>query len=418
MKALHLGTSPHYTIRPWLMGVSLTARFLLAGTFLFSGFVKAVDPMGMVYKLAAYLAAWGVEAGADSLLLQVAAVALATLEFMLGIYWLLGVRRRLTLMLTTLFMLVMTALTIYIYVYAPVPDCGCFGDAVVLSNGATLAKNAVLLGACVWLHLLPTRALRFISERNQWITSVFSLLYAVALSLWSLHYLPPIDFTDFKRGADIRAHYGGEVPEGVTPARDLVSMALFDTEGNDVTPDVLDFGGYTFLLVLSDPRTADDGSNDRINDLADYARDHGYRFYCLTCGPADDIEGWTDRSGANYTFLQADQTSLEAMVRSNPGLLLLHDGRLLDKWGNNNLPEWLTAAPLPQYYPEQGRKDKLPAQKKIFSPQKFSLLRPFAKVLAWFVFPLLGIVFLDRLWTGWQWNKRKRLYNSLKQQPL
>ena len=112
---------------------------MLAVVFLFSGFVKAADPAGMAIKLNAYLRYWGVSLPDESLWLLGGAVLIATWEFVLGVYLLLGIRRRFTVRCTLVFMLVMTLITAWIYAYNPVPDCGCFGEALKLSHGATLA---------------------------------------------------------------------------------------------------------------------------------------------------------------------------------------------------------------------------------------------------------------------------------------
>ena len=122
------------------------AQWLLAATFLFSGFVKALDPMGMEHKLEAYCNHMGWNIPAGSLYLDAAAVTLALVEFTLGVYLLLGMRKRLTAIGTFLFMLVMTAMTVYIYLYSPVPDCGCFGDAITLTTARRSPKTL-----CCWL---------------------------------------------------------------------------------------------------------------------------------------------------------------------------------------------------------------------------------------------------------------------------
>ena len=107
--------------------------------------------MGMAHKLHAYATAVGLSLTDDSVLLQFGAVSLGVVEFILGIYLLIGVHRRLTTIVTALFMLIFTAITVWIYIDNPVADCGCFGDAITLTNGQTLAKNIVLLSAAVYL---------------------------------------------------------------------------------------------------------------------------------------------------------------------------------------------------------------------------------------------------------------------------
>ena len=166
---------PRHSLRQialfWSVNV---ARLVLAATFIFSGFVKAADPMGMFHKLGAYFAHWGYTFPLDSVVLRGMVVCLAVLEFVLGLQFLLGIRMRFTAWCSTLFMTAMTLLTIYIYRYEPVPDCGCFGDAYVLSNGATLAKNVVLLLLCLLCLYAGRYTKRLISERNQWLTSIYT----------------------------------------------------------------------------------------------------------------------------------------------------------------------------------------------------------------------------------------------------
>ena len=282
----------------WLARLSI---FLLAGTFLFSGFVKAVDPMGMCIKLNAYLTHFDLHFDDNSLLLQFAAIALAATETMLGLNLLLGIRRRLTTLAVAAFMMVMTAITLYIYITNSVEDCGCFGEAIVLSNGETLLKNVLLLAAALFLCIFPVRHIRLISERNEWVTSIWSLVYIVSLGLYTLHYLPVIDFTAYPVGADIRAAYNGEIPD--RRAMERANFYLQDQAGNDLTAAVLEDTGYTFLLTLPDEVTADDGSNDRINDLYDFCVDKGYAFYGVTTERPQAVSDWKDRTGAAYPLL-------------------------------------------------------------------------------------------------------------------
>ena len=128
-------------------------RIVLALTFILSGFVKAIDPLGTQYKLTDYLEAMHLGALVPDVATLLASIALSTLEFTLGVLLFFAIRRRLTSRLFLLMMSIMTALTIWIYLADPVSDCGCFGDCIVLTNGQTLLKNVVLLACAVvvWL---------------------------------------------------------------------------------------------------------------------------------------------------------------------------------------------------------------------------------------------------------------------------
>ena len=149
-----------------------SCRMLLAIVFVFSGFVKANDPMGFQYKLGDYAVAFGLTEFVSEPLLLAASIAMAALEFMLGIYLFLGINRRLSSTLAVLLMLLMTPLTCYIALENPVSDCGCFGDALVLSNWQTFWKNVILLIAAVSRFLFKGRGIRFVSYRGEWMVAV------------------------------------------------------------------------------------------------------------------------------------------------------------------------------------------------------------------------------------------------------
>lgn len=341
----------------------------------------------MSYKLDAYFAAWDMPFGEGSVTLALMAMGLATVEFVLGIYLLLGIRRRFTTMLCLMVMSGMTLLTLYIYLYNPVTDCGCFGEAITLTNGQTLGKNVVLLLCSIVIIRRQRYLLRLISERNQWITSLYAWVYIILLSLYSLHYLPPVDFTAFREGVNMRAAYEGT---DTLAAPDLVGFELFTTNDEPMTAEILADTGRTFLLTLTDVPSADDGCNDRINDIYDECLDRGYRFYCVVPMSADSAScsAWTDRTGAAYSYLRADDTTLRAMVRSNPGLMLIHNGILSQKWSNNNLPLITEESSTPRARAEA----------------QFAQI-PLVKMLLWFIIPLLVVIGLDRLWIGSKFYK-------------
>lgn len=370
-------------------------RLSLAATFVVSGFVKAVDPMGMFTKVNAYFEAWGHPFSDDSIVLTIGVGALAVFEFMLGIYLLLGIRRRFTTVATTAFMVAMTIVTLYIFFFNPVADCGCFGEAFTLTNGETLAKNVVLLAAAVVVVLRRRYLLRLISERNQWITSLYAAVYVILLTIGSIRYLPLMDFSAFRTGTDLRTAY--YEPSAETPAT-LLSFYAQTSDGDDMTDSLLQARGYTFLLTLSNPATADDGCNDRINDIYDACRDARVPFFALVPNEADSaqIAAWIDCTGAAYEFLNTDNSVLSSMVRSNPGLLLLHDGRVVGKWGNNNLPDF--ADGLDMVYLQS-----LPDGR-----------RPLTRLILWFIIPLVVIIFIDRLWIGSKYYKRYTIKKHLK----
>ena len=411
-------------------------RLLMAATFIFSGYVKAIDPLGTQYKLTDYLQAMGIGSLLPEWTLLVGAVLLAALEFSLGIFLLFAIRRHLVSRIVLALMSIMTLLTLWIVIANPVKDCGCFGDAVVLSNGQTFIKNIILLAIALMLLKWPTSMVRFVSKKTQWIVINYTVIFALALSAWSLWDLPLFDFRPYHVGANIAQ--GMKIPQGalqpqfettfilekngqqkeftldnypdstwtfvdsktvqtaegyVPPIHDF---SIQDNKtGEDITQEVLNDTGYTFLLISPTLAYADDSNFGRIDQIYEFAQDYGYRFICLTASSDKDIAKWQDITGAEYPFYTTDATTLKTMIRSNPGLMLLHHGTIIQKWSHNKLPQ-----PEELYQPlEKSALGKMPSD---------SIPRKILLMLMWFVLPLTLLAIADRLWAWTTWVKKKK----------
>ena len=370
-------------------------RLVLAVTFILSGFVKAVDPLGTQYKIADYLEAMGLGGLLPDWTTLSAAVLLAAAEFCLGIFLLFAIQRRLTSRLILLMMMVMTPLTLWLALANPISDCGCFGDAVVLTNWQTLWKNVVLLSCAVVVALWPKEMFRFVSETNQWIVINYSALFVLAISAWCLYYLPIFDFRPYHIGTNLREQWQRTMEGEDLPYADLFIERA--DNGEDITETVLQDSSYVFLLVSPYLEKADDSQLDRINELYEYANDHGYRFYCLTSSTSESIRQWSEMTGAEYPFCQTDGILLKTVIRSNPGMLLLKDGVIIRKWSHNALPvmpETRSHLPLEQLEHGQVPDD--------------SVARKIADLLMWFVLPLALLSLADRLWMWTKWIRRKK----------
>ena len=411
-------------------------RLLMAATFIFSGYVKAIDPLGTQYKLTDYLQAMGIGSLLPEWTLLVGAVLLAALEFSLGIFLLFAIRRHLVSKIVLALMSIMTLLTLWIVIANPVKDCGCFGDAVVLSNGQTFIKNIILLAIALMLQKWPTSMVRFVSKKTQWIVINYTVIFALALSAWSLWDLPLFDFRPYHVGANIAQ--GMKIPQGapqpqfettfilekngqqkeftldnypdstwtfvdsktvqtaegyVPPIHDF---SIQDNKtGEDITQEVLNDTGYTFLLISPTLAYADDSNFGRIDQIYEFAQDYGYRFICLTASSDKDIAKWQDITGAEYPFYTTDATTLKTMIRSNPGLMLLHHGTIIQKWSHNKLPQ-------PEELNQPLEKSALGKMPSDSIPRKILLM------LMWFVLPLTLLAIADRLWAWTTWVKKKK----------
>ena len=409
-------------------------RAILGLTFIFSGYVKATDPLGSQYKIHDYLEALGVANFIPDWLTLIMAIGLAAVEFSMGIFTLFAMRRHATSKLMLAFMAMMTAITVWIAIANPVSDCGCFGDAIILTNVETLIKNIVLLACSVMIFIYPQKMVRFISRPAQWIAANYTVLFSIVSSILSLYLLPPFDFRPYYIGADIAK--GMEIPKGaeqpefettfvlekdgkkqtftidnypdstwtfvdsktvqtkqgyVPPIHDF---NMEDAEGNDITADILEHKGYTFLLISPHLENADDSNFGEIDQIYEYAKENDIPFYCLTASADKGCQHWQDITGAEYPFLTTDETTLKTIVRSNPGLLMLKGSKIVGKWSHNNLPDvgqpGVTLANL-----EKQNANQKSAPRKVFI------------VILWFILPLSILTLADRTWAWTKWLKKK-----------
>ena len=376
------------------------ARLLLALTFILSGFVKAVDPLGTQYKIHDYLAAIGLASIVPDFGTLASSVILSATEFLLGICLLFAIRRRLVSKILVVLMTVMTLLTLWLAIDDPVTDCGCFGDALVLTNWQTFWKNVVLLAAALIVWRYPLDMPRLISESNQWIVMNYSAFFIlVIIAGRSLYTLPQFDFRPYHVGTNLREGWQRMMEGEDSPYTEFFIEST--DEGEDITEAVLGSQGYTFLLVAPHLENANDSQFDRLNSIYEYCLDNGYQFYCLTASTHKGIGRWQDITGAEYPFCNTDETTLKTVIRSNPGLLLLNDGVIIRKWSHNTLPSdeelgaRLEGSPL-------GRLPNDNAAEKILW------------ILTWFVLPLVLLTIADRLWAWSKWLRRKKKnYNPL-----
>ena len=374
------------------------ARLLLALTFILSGFVKAVDPLGTQYKIHDYLAAIGLASIVPDFGTLASSVILSATEFLLGICLLFAIRRRLVSKILVVLMMVMTLLTLWLAIDDPITDCGCFGDALVLTNWQTFWKNVVLLAAALIVWRYPLDMPRLISESNQWIVMNYSAFFIlVIIAGRSLYTLPQFDFRPYHVGTNLREGWQRMMEGEDSPYTEFFIEST--DEGEDITEAVLGSQGYTFLLVAPHLENANDSQFDRLNSIYEYCLENGYQFYCLTASTQRGIGRWQDITGAEYPFCNTDETTLKTVIRSNPGLLLLNDGVIIRKWSHNTLPsdeelgDRLEGSPL-------GRLPNDNAAEKILW------------ILTWFVLPLVLLTIADRLWAWSKWLRRKKKNNN------
>ena len=350
-------------------------RVLLALVLVLSGFVKAVDPKGTMYKLQEYADAFSIDAFSNEWLLFFA-IILAAAEFLIGVFLLMGAYRRFMATIAFLVFIIFTPFTLYVAISDIVPDCGCFGDAIGMSNIASFLKNLFLLSLSVIVFLGRRRFVVNITAKNRWMVSLFAVFYIAFVETISLSYVPVLDFRNYAVGNNLRELVQGEndtyklvmafekdgetrlfeqdslpdeswmfvenrsllVAEGRKPV--IGDFAILDWESDyDVAEDILVDTGFVCIVVAEFLEEASVGRVDKINDLYDYCLDQNVTFLAVTASGEEDIELWRKRTGAEYPVYWADNMLLRSMTRANPGVVLLNDGVIVGKWNVAAMPE-------------------------------------------------------------------------------
>ena len=370
-------------------------RVIFAAIFLFSGFVKAIDPLGFTYKMQDYLTAFGGFWEMFTILAFPMAIFLAALEFWIGFNILFGIYRKLTTILAILFMAVMLPLTLYVAIFNPVTDCGCFGDALIISNWATFNKNIFFSVFAVILFIWRDEMPPLFGKKSRWYVTAYAFIFIVGLSIYCFRNLPIIDFRPYKIGNNILE--GMQIPEGA-PRDSFKTVLIYEKDGlqrgfefqgmnvvdietgeatdfttfaqqwtfvdqqsklirkgfeppihnfsittyedGDITQNVLTDPNYTFLLISYKLERASLRDSARINRIFDFARENGYRFYCLNASLYEDVEDFIQLTGAKFPMARTDAVTLKTIIRSNPGLVLIKNGTIINKWHHRNLPEF------------------------------------------------------------------------------
>lgn len=375
-------------------GLIILSRSLVGIVFLFSGFVKAVDPQGSYIKFVDYFNAFGMQAF-EPFALPLAFV-LSAAEFITGFALLFNLRSQLFVWLALLFMAVFTPLTFYLALENPVTDCGCFGDAWVITNWETFWKNIVIT-----IFTLITFAFR--KENKNWFKPIvansvvaISIIGIFIFQYYSNEHLPTIDFRPYKIGDNISE--GMTMPEDKTPdkfiiiytlkhqtsgeEKDVDSEKYIETkiwedtlwqitatsepilveegyhppihdfelicaetkeisgyeEGEDITETILTNKGYSVLVITYDIEKANKKQLTRINKLAKELENDKIKFYALTSSLSTVIAKYRIETNPIFSFFSTDAITLKTIVRSNPGMVLLKEGTVIMKWHGNDIP--------------------------------------------------------------------------------
>lgn len=345
-------------------------RLVVGSVFMFSGFAKAIDPYGTLYKVDAYLASMSLDIWPNLELVGV--FALCAAEFLVGVFILTGCFRRSTAIIAAIIMAFMLPLTLWIAVSDPVDDCGCFGDALVISNWATFWKNVALTAAIAWLVVYNKKCHWLVTPALQWIAFVATSIFIVVIELFGYISQPLIDFRPYKQGEpiiDFENQATAEEPQFIfiyekdgirkefrdtdvlpeesegwefvdrkelphqqpkaSTAENGKSLRIWDKTGEeDVTEEAIDEKGMELLVMMPNLKEVSPATTWKLNSLYEWSIKNNVFMAAVVSGTPDEIDEWEDLSMASYPIFTADDTQIKEVVRGNPAVVYLVDGKI------------------------------------------------------------------------------------------
>lgn len=353
----------------WLRKEVITwiVRLIVGGTFVVSGFVKAIDPWGLLYKSDEYLAAMSLNIWPNLQLVGV--FCLSALEFLIGIFLLFGCFRRSVAVVATLVIAFMLPLTLWLAMGNPVEDCGCFGDAFVISNWASFWKNVALAIGVVWLWQYNKSCSWLVTPALQWLVFVVSSVFIFIIELFGYISQPLLDFRPYHTGMTlvdsgskeesdsrfifiyekdgVRKEVGEdeELPDesegwvfidrieesapnavggDASNARNLRIWAVNSDE--DMTDEAIVDSGNELIVMMPNLKEVSPATIWKLNSLFEWSEKHGVKMIGVVAGSPAEIDDWEDISMASYPIYSADDTQIKEVVRGNPGVVYLMNG--------------------------------------------------------------------------------------------
>jgi uncharacterized membrane protein YphA (DoxX/SURF4 family) len=359
----------------------MISRVIIGTVFVFSGFVKAIDPLGSAYKFGDYFTAFGIHF-LNPIALPLA-VFLSSAELTMGFAFLISYRMKFFSWAVLVFMSFFTALTFILAIYNPVSDCGCFGDALILTNWETFGKNIVILLFVLLVFYYRKHFITLRGTLNEWIVILLFFLATSWLSVYSHNHLPLLDFRPYNIGANLphKMTIPPDAPKDVYETtlvynnnktgkneefsmenfpRDTVMYSFVDAQskliskgyeppvhdfsitslnGTDISDFILKDNGYSFLLISHNLTRANKDGMKKAEALARFARImNNMEFYGITASTNEVINDFKSEEKPSFEFYHADEITLKTIVRSNPGLVLLKNGTIIGKWHYNDFP--------------------------------------------------------------------------------
>lgn len=358
-----------------LVGV---VRIFVGILFIISGFIKLNDPVGFSFKLEEYFSQGVLDLPFFTPYALAISIIVVIVEVMVGVALILGYKRKITVWLLLLMIVFFTFLTFYSAYFNKVTDCGCFGDAIKLTPWESFTKDIILLVLIIILYVGRKYITPLVNLK--WVKTILilSLLVCVGYVYYVLNHLPVIDFRPYEIGKNIEEGMGipedapkaifeyawkfkvngkeeihvtngdyptvngefigvetTEIQEGYEPP---VHDFTIEQEGQDFAVSLLQEPKLV-MVVAYDLRKSNLKAFAEIKTITDIAIKNGFKVIGMSASGPDQTDVLVNTYNLDFEFYFTDETTLKTMVRSNPGVLVLEKGTILNKVHYNDVED-------------------------------------------------------------------------------
>jgi len=351
------------------------SRLIIGGVFLYSGFIKGIDPLGFLYKFSDYCEALGIPH--LELVSLIIVITISVLEFLIGISLILNIKTKWSLTWAMILTILFIPITLWVAITDKVINCGCFGDAIYLTNWESFFKNIIILTILIPSFLARKKFKSPFNVLEESFIYPICATLMILIEIHSLNHLPLIDFRPYAIGNDINKEIEKNNSNNITtlleyknintgkvldfdlnnyPWRDslnwkfigqknivesgirpTINFTIIHPTLGDISQKILRDNSYTFLYIARNLNKT--GYRLRVNDLINYSIKHNINFYGVTSSEKKIIEKFKKENNISFEFCSMDDTEIKTIIRSNSGLVLLNNGIVIDKWSSRDMPK-------------------------------------------------------------------------------
>ena len=361
------------------------ARVIVGILFIFSGLIKANDPLGLSYKMQEFFDVWGRDESLTTFMNWLSTYALEfsiiiiTLEIIVGVGILLGIWKKFFATLLLILTVFFTFLTGYAVLSGKIATCGCFGDCIPITAMTSFIKDIILTVLILIIFFGQKYIYPVLTTSFNKLILVAATVMVLFFQWYVLRHMPVLDCLPFKQGnnllelrkmpadavadkKDYKFIYKKDgkaqnftvkdlpdstwefvsredviIEKGKNNEPPIKDFYLTTLTGNDSTEAILNLDADYYLFYIRDASVKQDSWLSNFTKLYQLAKSKGMPLYIITPQTSSANAFFNERNNYDLPVVSLDATSFKTAARTSPELYLMHGPVVKDKWGKADL---------------------------------------------------------------------------------